>query len=367
MNTVRYATKFKKLFLRANKIVLVLIVCLVAIRLALPTFIRNYVNKTLDRIPDYDGQIGDVDLHLWRGAYSIQNIEIIKTTGKIPIPLYKSSNVDLSIQWKALFEGKLVGEIAIANAELNFVNNSKASAAQTEVDSEWLQVVKDLFPLRINRFEINDSEIHFRDFERTPKVNLVMSEVEILGSDFSNTRNPVQGITASVNGTAKIQGHAPLIFAAQVEPASKDPTFNLDLTITSLKIKELNDFLRAYADVDAEGGEVGVDIELATAENSFRGYIKPLIKDIKIFRIKKDSDNPLEFLWEGFVGLIAEIFENQRHSQIATKIPFSGTLNNPEPRIWRTIGYVLENAFIQALKGGIEDRIEIDDVKQESK
>jgi len=41
-------------------------------RAFLPWAVRDYVNRTLDRNPLYEGKIGDVQIHLWRGAYSIQ-------------------------------------------------------------------------------------------------------------------------------------------------------------------------------------------------------------------------------------------------------------------------------------------------------
>src|SRR6185503_7633847 len=52
-----------------GKVFLVLAVLLVAARIALPHFVRDYVIRTLDQSPLYDGRIGDVSIHLWRGAY----------------------------------------------------------------------------------------------------------------------------------------------------------------------------------------------------------------------------------------------------------------------------------------------------------
>jgi hypothetical protein len=67
------------------------------LRIALPHIVRKYVNKKLDEMPEYDGRIGDVDIHLWRGAYSIQGIEIIKTEGDVPVPFFSSRRVMFSV------------------------------------------------------------------------------------------------------------------------------------------------------------------------------------------------------------------------------------------------------------------------------
>src|SRR5688500_14130895 len=60
---------------------LILIVLVVAARLAMPSALRWYVNRTIDQNPMYDGQIGEIDVHLYRGAYSIQDIRLNKTSG----------------------------------------------------------------------------------------------------------------------------------------------------------------------------------------------------------------------------------------------------------------------------------------------
>jgi len=54
--------------------IIILVVLLVAIRLALPGTIKYYVNRQLARIPDYSGKVDRIHVHLWRGAYEIDNI-----------------------------------------------------------------------------------------------------------------------------------------------------------------------------------------------------------------------------------------------------------------------------------------------------
>jgi hypothetical protein len=63
------------------------------------------VNRTIDQSPLYDGEIGDIDVHLWRGAYAIRDIRLDKTTGSVPVPLFACRRVDLAIQWDALLAG----------------------------------------------------------------------------------------------------------------------------------------------------------------------------------------------------------------------------------------------------------------------
>src|SRR5215204_5451731 len=75
--------------------VLVVLVALLGIgRAILPWFLRDYVNRTLDRNPLYAGKIGDVHVQLRRGAYSIDDVRISKTSGNVPVPLFAAKRVD---------------------------------------------------------------------------------------------------------------------------------------------------------------------------------------------------------------------------------------------------------------------------------
>src|SRR5580700_2541324 len=66
---------------------LAIVLLMVCARPMLPWAVRWYVNKTLSRSVLYEGRIGDVTLNLWRGAYSIDEIRFIQTTGNVPQPL----------------------------------------------------------------------------------------------------------------------------------------------------------------------------------------------------------------------------------------------------------------------------------------
>ena len=53
-----------------------LILLLVALRLALPFIVENYVNHKLNTAKDYAGKIGTVSMQLWRGGYQINGLQI---------------------------------------------------------------------------------------------------------------------------------------------------------------------------------------------------------------------------------------------------------------------------------------------------
>ncbi len=83
---------------------------LVVVRIMLPFWVRDYVNKKLAELKEYRGHVEEVDLALWRGAYKIRRIKIVKTSGDVPVPFFSAPLIDLLVQWAALFHGAFVGE-----------------------------------------------------------------------------------------------------------------------------------------------------------------------------------------------------------------------------------------------------------------
>ena len=80
-----------------------LLVILLAVHLALPYLMRDYLNEKLADMGDYRGQVSDVDLAWWRGAYQINGLKIVKTTGKVPVTFVDAPKVDFSVSWHSLW------------------------------------------------------------------------------------------------------------------------------------------------------------------------------------------------------------------------------------------------------------------------
>src|SRR5262245_8756202 len=130
---------------------LVLALLLVVARALMPSMVRNYVNKTLDRNQLYSGTIGPVRIHLWRGAYSIDDVTISKVTANVPVPFFSAKRVDFAIQWDALMHGKVVGRLLMVEPQINYVDAPTESESQTGNGGPWLQMIRDLSPFSINQ------------------------------------------------------------------------------------------------------------------------------------------------------------------------------------------------------------------------
>lgn len=340
------------------------IVLLVIARLAAPTFVQRYVNRTLDRHPEYGGRIGQVHLHLIRGAYSIEHVDVVKKSGKTPVPFVSAKRVEFSVDWRELVRGALVSEITVDQARLNFVQGPTKEESQTGIQKSWVSILEDLFPFRINRCTVRQGEVWYHDFHSTPEVHVYLTNMLLIATNLSNVRQTRQELPAAFQVHATTLGQGDLRLLLRANPLAAKPTFDLKAAVTNMDLTALNGFLRAYAKADVTQGRIDVFAEMAAASGQFEGYVKPLVHDLKVFNTQ--DKNVFEVVWEAIVAFIAQTFKNHPNDQFGTKIPFSGDFDNPNVDVWDTIVNVLRNAFIRALQPGLEGSVNPEKVRQDA-
>jgi hypothetical protein len=343
---------------------IVLVALLIAARVAMPYFVLRFVNQKINAMPGYGGHIADVDIHLWRGAYTVQGIDIVKTDGKVPVPFFSAQNVDFSVEWWAIFQGSLVAKIVFDRPVINFVAGPTEETSQVGVDKPWLSVIKDLFPLNINRFEVLDGSIHYRDFYSKPKIDLPVTQIHVLATNLTNSSKLSKSLIANIEVTAIVFGSGRFGSKVRLDPRPDKATFDLQATIDPVPLEKINDFTRAYAYFDFEKGTFAFATELAAKDGHIEGYIKPIFDGIVIADVKDIVRNPIKLAWEGLVGGVTRLLRNQPKNRFATKIPISGDFDAPRVAILPTLGNLFKNEFVRAYQGNLDGSINFGDAQK---
>lgn len=359
----------KKFFLKKPvKILLIVLAVLIVIRIILPYVVLHYANKTLASMKGYYGHIEDIDLALIRGAYKIDSIYLNKvdTVTQKQTDFFSAQMIDLSIEWKALFHGSIVGELVFEEPKIKFSKDKVEPKDLRNDSTDFKKLLDDFMPLQVNRFEINHGKIQYIDQYSSPKVDISMTDVNVLALNLKNSYDSTSLLPATVKADADIY-EGTLDFNLKLNPLADKPTFDMNTELKETNLVLLNDFFKAYANIDINKGTFGLYAEVAAKEGAFTGYVKPLIKSLDVYGPEDKNDNIFRKLWEALAGGVSEVLENQPKDQFATKIPFEGKLEDPKANIWVTIGNVLQNAFINALKPSIDDEINIGSIDKKKK
>jgi hypothetical protein len=353
---------------RIMTMVLAGVIILVAIRLALPYVILHYANKSLANMDGYRGHIYDIDIALIRGAYQLDSVYLnkIDSVSQDETPFFAASVVDLSIEWRALFKGALVGKVIFENPMLRFTKDKVEPDDVRKDSTELEQMQKDFMPLKINRLEVNNGRIQYIDENSKPPVDVTMTNAHIIATNLRNSYDSSALLPASIIANATVY-EGDLSLKMKINPLAEVPTFDMNAELNNTNLVKLNDFFKAYAKADVSRGRFGLYAEIATKDGKFKGYVKPLIRDLKVLGAEDRDDNILKKMWEGLVGAAGEIFENQPKDRVATKIPFEGSVENPEANAWYAIAQVLQNAFVHALQPSLDNEINIQTVAKSEK
>ncbi|WP_428311731.1 DUF748 domain-containing protein [Hydrocarboniphaga sp.] len=336
----------------------VVVALLVLLRMALPHWVTNYLNARLATMGSYHGQVAEVDLHLWRGAYTIHQLQVVKNTGKVPLPLLKAPRTELAIRWADLARGKVVATIEFYDTELNFVDGRGEADGQSGKGVDWRAQLEKLMPVQIDEIQFIDGTLVFRNFVSDPPVDLRATQVNGYVRNLTNVEDANGERVAVFDAHAQMLGDAPAEAHAEFDPFNESRDFSLRLRILDFDVVDANDFARAYAKLDFASGHGEFVTELDAKDGHLRGYAKPLFKDLKVFSWKQDveqeKENPLRLAWEATAGLFTQLFKNHREDQFATRIEISGDIGATETHPVEAILSILKNAFIKAYKPNFE-------------
>jgi len=343
-----------------------LLMVALAARIALPFYVKDYVNSRLAALNGYTGSVEDVHIALWRGAYRIDGLRIVRRNGQQQTPFFSSDHVNLSVEWRSLFKGQVVAEGEFQGPNLNLVKAENEQQSQLGKEVNWAERLEDLFPFRFNTVAVHDGTVTFRAPGIQTQDALVARTIEGSVSNLTNVVEKNKDAFADFKVTAEVLKGGVARTSGSVDPLAGSATFDVNLAVEKVHLPQVNPWLRQYIKADAASGDFELYMEVAAADGRFKGYAKPLMQNVDLHGSEDENKPALKKFWEGTVNFAAKLLENRQKDQVAARIPFSGTVENPKASILETIVSVLHNAFVGAFANSLEDSISIHTVKKDA-
>ncbi len=338
----------------------------VVVRLLIPSIILRTANAKLGSLPGYTGHVQDVDLFIIKGYYVIQGISLskieepVKTNTSDTIPFFDCNSIALSLDWGKLFKGALVGRITIDKPILTIaikeIKKEKVKKVKEDT-TKFNELIENFMPLKINRFEIHNGEVHYADLKKKPVIDVSILNIEVTATNLSNVDSSIALLPARLKVSATIY-EGKFDMDVNFNLLKDHPTFDMKMQVRKLNLVLLNKFFRTNGNFDIQRGFFNLYSEVAAKDGKFGGYIKPFIEEFKVKKYN-DKEDFKEILWESIIGTTMNILENKKTDEVATKVPFNGSFNQPDINFWKAINYVLRNAFINALRPALDNSINV--------
>jgi len=221
--------------------------------------------------------------------------------------------------------------------------------------ARWQDALRKAFPVEVTRFELKDSHVRFIDRTHEPQVDVGIEHLHIVATDLQN-RPKANGdpLPAKVDVTGVTTGSGKLHATLKIDPLAKQPYFATTFELKAMQLPAFNSFMLAYADADVSRGTFEVYMEINAKDGGYNGYVKPLFSDLD-FTNPSDKDKSVgERIKEKAVSAVATLLKSDEDQKVATKAPISGNFNQNDVDIWTTVVNLLRNAFVQAIRGGLE-------------
>lgn len=361
----RHVCKWPK---RTVMAVAIIILLLIAARVALPYVVKQQVNARLAAIPGYTGGVRDIGISLLRGAYTLEGLAIYKVSGQVREPFVRAKEIDFSVAWRELFRGKIVSDILIEEGQLTFVAGATEEDTQTDADKRWQEVIEDLFPIDITHFEMRHGLVRYRDTTTKPPVDVFITDMRVVATGLRN-RPSDEGkeFPADILIEGNSLGGGKLRLAISADPLAEQPHFHLSAKLDDVNLPDLNEELRAYANVDVGSGTFRLAAEMAGKDGGFQGYVKPFFENLNFNNLEDRKKNVFARLYENVVQGLAWLVKNKSRDQVATRIPFEGRFGDPKYGLWRTIANLFRHGFVRAFDPTIEGSLKPESVKSDGK
>lgn len=335
----------------------------ISLRISLPYALKSYVNGNLAEMGPYTGRVENVDVALVRGAYTLHGLRIVNQQAGSEIPFLDLPTMDISVQWRALFSGELVGEIIALSPDLNLVRAESDEESQLGTGVNWPDEIRELFPFKFNRVAVRDGHASFLAPGIDSNEALEVTGIELELTNLTNIRESADETVSDLNMTGRFMNEADMIVEGEINPNKDTPTFDINFTLEGAQLTSANPWLDQYLNVDAESGAFSMYLEAAAADGRFEGYVKPVMEDLQVFDSDREDEGPFRKAWEALVQFGAKVFKNRSEDQVATRIPYSGEFEDPDIGTLAAIVNLVRNAFVSALSQSIEGTIDIEDVE----
>ncbi|HJX29032.1 MAG TPA: DUF748 domain-containing protein [Thermoanaerobaculia bacterium] len=252
-----------------------------------------------------------------------------------------------------------IADITIGDVRLDYIHTAATSSAEKERASEVAEAATDDTPpmlLRIDRLQLDDSTLGLVNRAADSSYRVYVNQADLVVTRLSSG---FQDGPAAFKLNGKFMGSGKVRGAATFREEKNGPDFDMDVAVENASLPAMNELLRAYGKLDVTEGTFSVYSEIKVQNGRIEGYVKPLIKDVKVYDKEQDKKKPvLKKIYEKVVGGLAHALDNRPRDEVATVADISGPIDDPKTGTWEIIVRLVSNAFVKAILPGFDREVE---------
>lgn len=215
---------------------------------------------------------------------------------------------------------------------------------------DWVAVFQRVAPLPVDRVVVESGEVHFRDADASPPVDVYLHDLWVEASNLQETMEVPEGPSARVDGSARAMGTGQVVFHMALDPDARTPAFALDVEARGVDLARLGPLLEAYGGMEVGQGKLDLFAEVAAKDGRFNGYVKPVYSQLEG---KRPPPGPAR--WTALLGEGTAVGDTP-----TGRVPVEGVFPEGGPRPWAVVAGALRDAFVVAVFRGVEGALQLE-------
>ena len=325
---------------------------LVAIRLLLDPVATHFTRKALRDADGIRGDFHSVHVTVFPPGYQIRRIKIVEhPRDDWKNPLFYAERVAASVDMSALLHARLEARVRLDEPKIVIAKRSKKEDKNAAGVPDVRDALLRALPAQINRIEIRDGELLYRDLTAPRDPEIWVHDLELAVENIATRPDLTGGRPVTVSGSAKLGRSGDVTLFVSANPFARKLEFAGKVSVEGWKTAELFDLIEPATDLQAPQGTISVFTEFKSAGGLITGGVKPVLKNVKVRPTDDGVFNKLK-AWVADTGL--KLFSDRvpDRNAVVTIVPIKGRLDDPDIQLWPAVIGVVRNAFVEGISSG---------------
>lgn len=260
-----------------------------------------------------------------------------------------------SVEYTAQATEAILKDVLLDGLKSDYVTSAATKAVEREHGKAVAKAARRVSNaprtlLRIDRFRIIRSDLGFINQASDPHYRLFISNLDL---EMGNLSNQFTDGEAKFAAKGAFMGSGRTHVQGGFRPDHKGADFDIHVKMEDAQLASLNNLLRAYARLDVSEGLFSLYTEITVKDQQITGYIKPLVRNLKVYDKRKDQDKRFfKRVYEHVIQGLANLLRNRSRKELATVARLSGRVTDPQASNLQVILGLLRNGFFDAILPG---------------
>lgn len=245
--------------------------------------------------------------------------------------------------------------VEFADLQVDYVTSQATKAVEKQHAKQAVKLADQVrnapaIWLEVDALTLRNSRFGFENKGATPPYRVFISNLSL---DLDHLSNQPGQVASGFHAHGAFMGSGTTTLKGRVRTSAKPVDVEVHLDVEDAKLTSLNGLLMAHAGVDVADGQFSLFSEIKVKNGTIEGYIKPLIKNLKIYDRQKDKGKRFGKRVEMHVlQFLANLFRNRDSKAVATVVRISGSTGGPDMNEWEVIRKLIGNGLSHAILPG---------------